>query len=136
MVKILIVSHGPLADAIKTSAGMFVDTEGVVETLGLLPDDSIENFQEKIRSKICELDDGDGVLILADMFAGSPCNRAAMVIGSESENHKLQCLTGVNLPLVTEAASSASYMSLEELVSDLEELAGQTILNLRKVLEI
>lgn len=136
MVKILIVSHGPLAEAIRTSAGMFVETEGIVESLGLFPDDSVEGFQDKILNKICELDEGDGVLILADMFAGSPCNRAAMVIGAESGNHKLACITGVNLPLVTEAAASAGYMSLEELVEDLEGLAGQTIVNLRKVLEI
>lgn len=136
MVKVLVVSHGSFASSICETANLFVDTKGVAEALCLLPDDSVDEFQEQIFQKIQQMDDGDGVLILVDIYAGSPCNRTAMVIGSQIADHKVQCLTGVNLPMVTEAVSSAGYMSLEELLADVQEVAADAIKDLRKTLEI
>lgn len=137
MVNILIVTHGPLAQALKESSAMFFgDASEKLAVLGLFPTDSPEDLMEKIIDKVNEIDDGDGVLIFVDMMAGSPYNMAAMAIDTLKEEHKLECFAGVNMPILMEALGSCQIMSLEELHADIEETAKSSIIDLRKTLEI
>lgn len=114
----------------------FGDTADKLETIGLYPADSPEDLMRKIMDKVETIDEGDGVLIFVDMFAGSPYNMTAMAIDELKDTHKLQCLAGVNMPLLMEALPAASRMELDELVEELEKLAPATVINLRKTLEI
>ena len=137
MVKILVVTHGPLADGLKESARMFFgDIVDDLNTMGLFPDESPEKLEEKIKEKVQEIDDGDGVLIFVDIFAGSPFNMTAIAIDELKEKHKLSSFTGVNMPLLMEALSSCQSMNIEELTNHLEDVSNETITNVRKVLEI
>ena len=120
MVRIMIVTHGPLAQAFKESAAMFFGSAADnLVTLGLFPTDN-----------------GEGVLVFVDIFAGSPFNMTAMAIDELKENHKIQCFTGVNMPVLMEALGSCETMSLEELREDVASTAQESIVDLRKSLDI
>lgn len=96
MVGTLILSHGGLADELlkagRTIAGGLVGFEAVSLDWG----ESFERAQSKIRSSLDRLDEGDGVIILTDMFGGTPCNIALTFL----EPGKVEIVTGVNLPMV------------------------------------
>ena len=131
MIKILIVTHGPLAQALKESSAMFFGSmSNDVETIGLYPTDNPEDLKEAICEKVEAIDTGDGVLVLVDIFAGSPFNMTALAID------KLQCYTGVNMPFLMEALSSCNSMELDQLTTHLADIGRDTIVNLRKALEI
>ena len=137
MIRILIVTHGELASALKTSSKMFFgEVSDSLETIGLFPTDSPDSLQVKIKEKINEIDDGSGVLIFVDIFAGSPFNNVAIVLDELKEDHKLQCFTGVNMPLLMEALASCQTMDIESLTDHLEKVSKDTIVNLRKALDI
>ena len=137
MIRILIVTHGELASALKTSSKMFFgEMSDSLETIGLFPTDSPDSLQVKIKEKINEIDDGSGILIFVDIFAGSPFNNVAIVLDELKEDHKLQCFTGVNMPLLMEALASCQTMDIESLTDHLEKVSKDTIVNLRKALDI
>lgn len=137
MIRILIVTHGELASALKTSSKMFFgEMSDTLETIGLFPTDSPDSLQVKIKEKINEIDDGSGILIFVDIFAGSPFNNVAIVLDELKEDHKLQCFTGVNMPLLMEALASCQTMDIESLTDHLEKVFKDTIVNLRKALDI
>ena len=137
MIRILIVTHGELASALKTSSKMFFgEMSDTLETIGLFPTDSPDSLQVKIKEKINEIDDGSGILIVVDIFAGSPFNNVAIVLDELKEDHKLQCFTGVNMPLLMEALASCQTMDIESLTDHLEKVSKDTIVNLRKALDI
>ena len=111
MIKILIVTHGPLAQALKESSAMFFGSmSNDVETIGLYPTDNPEDLKEAICEKVEAIDTGDGVLVLVDIFAGSPFNM--------------------------EALSSCNSMELDQLTTHLADIGRDTIVNLRKALDI
>ena len=129
MVRLMIVSHGPLAGAMLESARMFFGDEvDRVSAVGLNPEDAPDTLQAAIVEEIERNDDGDGVLLFVDMFAGTPFNTAAVVIEELKESHRIVCLTGVNLPLLMEAMVDLSQMSLDELAAKLEEKAPSTFI--------
>lgn len=137
MIKILVVTHGSLAQAFKESLAMFFGSlSNEVETIGLYPTESPEELKQTISTKIDEVDNGDGVFIFVDMFAGSPFNMAALAIDDLKEIHQLQCLTGVNMPLLMEAISCCNSMNMEQLTEHLTSIAADSIVNLRLALDI
>lgn len=137
MIKLLVVTHGPLAAALKESAAMFFgDATENITTLGLFPTDGPEALQEKISESVKNIDDGDGVMIFVDIFAGSPFNMTALSIDELKENHKLECFTGVNMPILMEALSSCESMDIVSLRQHLNSVSKDTIVDLRQALEI
>lgn len=137
MVNILIVTHGPLAGAFKESARMFFgDAVEKLETIGLFPSESPEQLQQKIEEKVNEIDTGDGVLIFVDIFAGSPFNMTALAVDTLKEDHKIESFTGVNMPVLMEALASCETMSIDELKTHIAEVSKDSIVDLRKSLEI
>lgn len=137
MVNILIVTHGPLAEAFKESARMFFgDAVDKLETIGLFPSESPEELQQKIEDKVAEIDSGDGVIIFVDIFAGSPFNMTALAVDSLKEKHKIESFTGVNMPVLMETLASCETMSIEELKTHILDISKDSIVDLRDSLEI
>ena len=100
MIGTLILSHGRLADELLTAARTI---SGELEGFGALSLDWSDGFNEaqtKIGEAIVRLDRGDGVLVLTDMFGGTPCNVALTFL----EPGKVEVVTGVNLPMVVRLA--------------------------------
>ena len=135
MIQILIVTHGPLAEALKVSAGMFFPQASGIATLSLNPQDNPLELKDRIVTEVRKVNEGDGVLIFVDLFAGTPCNMTALAL-AELSDIPIQCLVGVNLPLVMEALGSLNSMDLHALTAHLPQIAADTILNLRAKLEL
>ena len=102
MTGILVVTHGEMATGLMDSLSLIMGEQEDYQTLGLKHGDDIVEFSEKIQAGICELDQGEGVLVLVDLFSASPYNQAAMSF-SKLKDHKYRLVSGVNLPMLIEA---------------------------------
>lgn len=102
MAGILLVTHGTMAEGIMDSLRLIMGEQTECDTLSLKHGDSIEEFAESIQKSIVDLDNGEGVLVLVDLFSASPYNQAAISF-NKLKNHKYRLISGVNLPMVIEA---------------------------------
>lgn len=115
MIGILVVTHGDFGKQLVKSAELILGSQSHYETLGLFHGDNIDQFGQRIMEKIKSLDDGDGVLAFVDLYGGSPFNAITLNFKKLTAKYKLQCITGVNLPMILEAFSSRQFCQIEEL---------------------
>lgn len=111
---ILLISHGDMAPGMKNSLTMFFGEDiKQFATLSLKAGMGADEFGQLLREKLEKVDSGDGVIIFADMFGGTPCNQALQVV-----NDKIDLIVGMNLPVVMEVLSKRLYSDLtaEEIV--------------------
>lgn len=101
MIGALIVTHGQLAQELVTSAEMIVGEVSHIVALSLGWHDDVNEVKDEIEKAIKTVDQGDGVLILTDMFGGTPSNIALTFL----EKNKIEIITGVNLPMIIKIAS-------------------------------
>jgi PTS system mannose-specific IIA component len=125
MVGILLASHHTLGESVRDTAALIIGPRDNVAALALNKNDKAEFFSEKIKAAVKKIDTGDGVLIFADMFGGTPCNTAMALY---LNNDRVQVITGFNLPIVVEAIMH-SEMPLEALVKILIEKREKTIVD-------
>jgi len=98
MVGILLMSHGKMAEGMLDSSKLFFgDDIPQVKALCLMASDNPEEFDERIKEAIAEIDDGQGVIAMCDLLGGTPCNRSAMVL-----NERVQVITGMNFSILLE----------------------------------
>lgn len=98
MVGILLMSHGKMAEGMLDSSKLFFgDDIPQVKALCLMASDNPEDFDERIKEAIAEIDDGQGVIAMCDLLGGTPCNRSAMVL-----NDRVQVITGMNFSILLE----------------------------------
>jgi|SRR5690606_28170241 len=113
MIGIVVVAHGNLATSLINTVQIFVGESKNVVSVDLLPDAGPETFVDNLRDAAAGLDEGNGLLILADLFGGTPGNSALKII---SENDNWECVTGVNLTMLLEAVLNRNnYHSAKEL---------------------
>ncbi|MCA6079625.1 PTS sugar transporter subunit IIA [Candidatus Endomicrobiellum agilis] len=131
MIKIVIATHGKLAQELVNSAELISGRQSNLYVIKKSDNDSLAQMQERISNLLKNIDDEDGTLVLTDMFGGTPCNASASICGS----FNTEILSGVNLPMVLSAISSNKNAKA---VSDLVEkvlLDGQkSIINVKKML--
>lgn len=137
MIKFLIVTHGPLAEAFKESLRMFFgDEANVINVIGLYPNDAIDSLKNKITDSIKKNYSDDGIMIFVDIYAGSPFNMVACTMHDLKNIYpRLECFTGVNLAMLMEAITDAKYMSIEKMCNELEVKAPDSIINVKKLFE-
>lgn len=114
MVGVVIASHGTIAQGMYESAKMFFGNDITQFTyVGLKGDQTAEELDEELRQAMCEVDYGDGVVVLADLFCGTPCNRAVMQMKDTTH-----IISGVNFPIVLELLGARQYnnVNLADLV--------------------
>ncbi|HET7377468.1 MAG TPA: PTS sugar transporter subunit IIA [Anaerolineae bacterium] len=99
MIGIVIAAHGSLPEALLDSTRMIYGEPNQTATVALMPGDSLEDLIERLRAAVEQVNSGDGVLILLDMFGGTPANAAAL-ISQQIEN--AYAVTGANLPMLLE----------------------------------
>jgi len=99
MIGIVIATHGDLAKGIHQAVEMFFGERENVESIGLQPDDSAEDFQDKIEQLVGRVDSGQGILILTDLNGGTPFNRSLFIKAKDSQR-QIEVFSGVNLPMV------------------------------------
>lgn len=116
MIGLVLVTHGRLAEEFINVMEHVVGAQKNVAAVCMSPDDDMEKKRAEIVEKVAEVDMGKGVLILTDMFGGTPSNLAISV----TEDGKVEALAGINLPMLIKLASARTTESLADAA-----LAGQ-----------
>jgi mannose/fructose/sorbose-specific phosphotransferase system IIA component len=130
MLGIVLISHGNMADGMVDSARMLFGETGLtqVSTVSLFPEEGPEDFDVKLTDAVKEVDSGEGVIILADLLGGTPCNRAAYKC-----LEGIQVITGMNLPLFAELLGLRMGGSVD--IDNLISVASDGIVNLNLLLK-
>lgn len=128
MVGILIVSHGNLAKAMLECVDMLVGIPEQFAGLGIENGEDPEAFYQKLREKAAELDTGDGIVALVDLYGGTPNNNVARL----SMERNIRIITGMNLPMVMAAAMERDETSSQqELIESLIKTASGEVMEFR-----
>ena len=112
MIGIVVVTHGKLALELVAAMEHVVGVQDKTATICIDPDDDMENRKREIVSAIKQTDTGSGVIILTDMFGGTPSNLAISI----KNNLNVEVISGVNLPLMIKLASIRNKDSLKTVV--------------------
>lgn len=116
MVGLVVAAHGRLAEELVSTAEQIVGKLPAVATCNIEPGTPVEELRAKMKQAVARVDDGEGVIILADLFGGTPCKESLMMC----QRMNLEVLAGVNLPMLLKANSLRSeQMSLPEMANQL-----------------
>ena len=130
MIGMILVTHGRLAEEFIAAAEHVVGTQANIKAICIGPDDDMEIRRTNIKDAINEVNSGDGVIILTDMFGGTPSNLAISLM----EKGKVEVLAGTNLPMLIKLASIRETANLEDAVNQAEASGRKYINNASKVL--
>ncbi|SNY90149.1 PTS system, mannose-specific IIA component [Cohaesibacter sp. ES.047] len=125
MIGLVLVTHGHLAEEFRSALEHVVGPQELIETICIGPDDDMEQRRQDIIDAVAAVDDKQGVVLLTDMFGGTPSNMAISVMDSE----RVEVLAGVNLPMLIKLASVRSDRSITEAVHEACE-AGRKYINI------
>ncbi len=120
MIGLVLVTHGRLAEELRAAMEHVVGAQRNVATVCIGPDDDMEGRRAEIHRRIDEVDAGDGVLLLTDMFGGTPSNLAI----SQMTTSNVEVVAGVNLPMLVKFAKVRSSQPLADAV-DCAQNAGR-----------
>jgi PTS system mannose-specific IIA component len=124
MIGILIVTHPKLGEAlIDTAEFILGDRPEAVKALSIDINENAEELRRKIAAGIKAVDDKKGVLIMTDMFGGTPSNLSYSLL----EEGRIEVISGVNLPIVIRAINYRKKKELVDLVQDLEVFGKKSI---------
>lgn len=127
----VIVSHGQLANELLAAAATVIGDISHVTAVSIGWHDDVEMARDQVERAIKSVSDGSGVLVMTDMFGGTPTNIAAMFL-SDGE---VEIVTGVNLPMVIKLASNTKQITLSELAKEVEEQGKNSIYRTSALLE-
>ncbi len=123
MIQSLIVTHGTIAKSLVEATQQIIGSCQHISYYCVGWDDEIQTVQEALGQKIQDIDDGDGVLILTDMFGGTPTNISL----NYHKPNKVEIITGVNLPMIMKAITLPSGIELSEAARQLKDQAQKSI---------
>ena len=126
----MIVSHGQLANELVAAAEAVVGDLAHIRAVSIGWHDDVEMAKGEIEQAIKEVSQGIGVLLLTDMFGGTPTNIAAMFLDSDD----IEIVTGVNLPMVIKLASFNREVTLEALAIEVEAQGKEAICRAKPLL--
>jgi len=119
----VIVTHGHLAGELLAAAEMIVGPISFVTAVSIGWHDDVDAARDEVQRAITRVSQGAGVLLLTDMFGGTPTNIASMFL----DDGNIEVVTGVNLPMVIKLASHEGGGSLVETARRVSELGRQGI---------
>ncbi len=124
MIGLVLVTHGRLAEEFYLAVEHVVGKQDKIETVCIGADDDIEQRRNDIVEAVKRADDGAGVIILTDMFGGTPSNLAISVM----EAGKTEVIAGVNLPMLIKLTSVRTTGDLNKALIEAQE-AGRKYIN-------
>ncbi len=124
MIGLVIVTHGNLGKEFIKVTEHVVGQQDQIESIGILANDNVLNRRDELLSAIKNVDKGDGVIVLTDMFGGTPSNLAISV----TDNKNIEVLAGVNLPTLIKLVSIRDKFDLTKVAHQAKE-AGQKYIN-------
>ena len=125
MIGMVLVTHGHLATEFRAALEHVVGPQRAIETITIGPEDDMEQRRQDILAAVTSVDSGHGVVLLTDMFGGTPSNLAISVM----DRTKVEVVAGINLPMLIKLASVRDVSSLELAVTQAQE-AGRKYINI------
>lgn len=120
MIGLVLVTHGRLAVEFVAATEHVVGPQSNIIAICIGPDDDIEGRREEILAAVNTVDTGDGVIVLTDMFGGTPSNLAISIM----EAARIEVIAGMNLPMLIKLATERANLDLKDAVVAAQE-AGQ-----------
>ncbi|HMJ08430.1 MAG TPA: PTS sugar transporter subunit IIA [Pyrinomonadaceae bacterium] len=127
----VIISHGQVANELLAAAETVVGELSHITAVSIGWHDDVEIAKDEIDRAIKKVENGRGVLVMTDMFGGTPTNIAAMFL----KENEVEMVTGVNLPMVIKLASTTDEIDLSEMARLVEEQGKQSIYRTAALLE-
>lgn len=128
MIGVVVVSHGRLADEFVSAAEHVLGAQQQITAVAIGPQDDMEVRRGDIIEAVGRVDDGSGVVILTDMFGGTPSNLAISVIGQG----KIEVIAGVNLPMLIKLCEVRGRMALSQAALEAQD-AGRRYIRVASV---
>ncbi len=120
MIGLVLVTHGRLAVEFKAALEHVVGPQPLVETISIGPEDDVELRRQDILEAVRRVSQGQGVVLLTDMFGGTPSNLAISVM----DTGQVEVIAGINLPMLVKLASVRGDVDLVTAVDEARK-AGQ-----------
>lgn len=124
MIGMVLVTHGRLALEFRAALEHVVGPQSQIETITIGPDDDMDQRRRDIVDAVGRVDSGDGVVVLTDMFGGTPSNLALSVMNGG----KTEVVAGINLPMLIKLASCRQDCGLDQAVVQAQD-AGRKYIN-------
>jgi mannose PTS system EIIA component len=131
MIGLLIISHCDLGKELLSAAKLIMGRLEAVEYISITQTTESSDMLRSISEKIKKLDSGQGVLVLTDMFGGTPSNLSLSFL----EEKRVEVLTGVNLPMVVAAVQERDRLKLSELGEKAQQAGRKSIALAGKLLK-
>ena len=131
MIGLVIVTHGRLADELINALDHVIGSQKNIASVCIGPDDDMERRRSDILKSVKKVNDGAGVVVLTDMFGGTPSNLAISIM----DKVPIEVIAGVNLPMLVKLASIRKTFNLGEAVARAQE-AGKKYINIASQLLI
>jgi mannose PTS system EIIA component len=130
MIGMVLVTHGHLATEFRAALEHVVGPQKQLISISIGPEDDMERRRADILEAIHKADSGDGVVLLTDMFGGTPSNLAISVMNGG----KVEVLAGVNLPMLIKLASVRDTATLEQAVLQAQDAGRKYVYIASRVL--
>ncbi len=124
MIGLVLVTHGKLAEEFRHAVEHVVGPQKFIETVSIGPEDDMDQRRQDILDAVARAEDGHGVIILTDMFGGTPSNLAISVMKSGT----IDVIAGVNLPMLIKLAGVRGENNMEKALAEASE-AGRKYIN-------
>ncbi|WP_404369599.1 PTS sugar transporter subunit IIA [Sphingomonas sp. MMS24-J45] len=123
MIGLVLVTHGRLADEFVTAMEHVVGKQDAVATVNIGPEDDMEARRNDIAAAIAQVDGGRGVILLTDLFGGTPSNLAISLM----ERGRIEVIAGINLPMLIRLESARKKMKIVDAVAAAREAGRKYI---------
>lgn len=124
MIGLVLVTHGRLAEEFRNAVEHVVGPQEKLATVSIDADDDMEQRRRDIVEAVKSVDAGNGVVVLTDMFGGTPSNLAISVM----EAGKVEVIAGVNLPMLIKLSSVRKTGDLTKAIEE-AQIAGRKYIN-------
>jgi PTS system mannose-specific IIA component len=131
MIGLLIISHCDLGREFLNAAELILGRLEAADAISITQTTESEEVLKQISEKLKALDQGEGVLVLTDMFGGTPSNLSLSFLQEE----RVEVLTGVNLPMVVSVAQDRESLSLSQLGEKAQQAGRRSIALAGKLLK-
>ncbi|WP_322963797.1 PTS sugar transporter subunit IIA [Sphingomonas fuzhouensis] len=123
MIGLVLVTHGRLADEFVTAMIHVVGPQERIATIAIGPEDDMEERRADIAAAITAVDAGRGVIVLTDLFGGTPSNLAISLM----ERGRVEVIAGMNLPMLIRLGSARKSMQVVDAVAAAREAGRKYI---------
>lgn len=120
---VVIVTHYRLGEEFLQALRLIVPDAPEFHAVSIEPTQSVEEMRSQIAAALAAADRGDGVLVLTDMFGGTPSNISLSFL----DEHQVEVVTGLNLPMLIKLATLRETKSLEELAAFIKSYGRRNI---------